>query len=261
MRPLFLDPVRVSTQLEVHFSSKMQSISAFPSSVHCRRLFEYRNLLQASSPISPLMESPDQGSGDLTNVAKASFDSSLAIILAALLCSVLCALGVSAVVRCRLRCRRWLLVSEPSLVVGVEGANTGIKKIDIKALPTTVYRTGFPNPGMDCPICLAEFVEGEKVRVLPECCHSFHADCIDAWLVSNPSCPSCRHSLLYVFLKKSSQPGAENGQSARMDVAQRNDSVGINNLVQSFHTSARDTAMVASSTLNSNSVQSGDQLE
>lgn len=208
--------------------------------------------MQPSSPTSPSMESPD-GSEEMTNVAKASFDSSLAIILAALLCSVLCALGVSAVVRCRLRCRRWLLVSEPSLVVGVEGTNSGIKKIDIKALPTTVYRTGFPNPGMDCPICLAEFVEGEKVRVLPECCHSFHADCIDAWLVSNPSCPSCRHSLLYVFLKKSSQPGAETAQSAR------NDSVGINNRVQSFHTPAHDTTMVASSTLNS--VQSGDQLE
>lgn len=228
----------------------MQSISAFSPSVRSRRLFEYRKILQPSSPISTSMESPES-SQEMTNVAKASFDSSLAIILAALLCSVLCALGVSAVVRCRLRCRRWLLVSEPSLVVGVEAANTGIKKIDIKALPTTVYRRGFSSPGMDCPICLAEFVEGEKVRILPECCHSFHADCIDAWLVSNPSCPSCRHSLLYVFLKKSAQPAAETAQSARMDVGQRNESVGVNRLVQSFRTPADGTTMVAASSLDS----------
>lgn len=228
----------------------MQSIAGLASSVHCRRLLESRNISRPSSPISPSVESPES-SPEMTNVAKASFDSSLAIILAALLCSVLCALGVSAVVRCRLRCRRWLLVSEPSLVVGVEGANTGIKKIDIKALPATVYRSGFSNTGMDCPICLAEFVEGENVRILPECCHSFHADCIDAWLVSNPSCPSCRHSLLYVFLKKSAQPAAESAHTARMDIPQRNETVAVSHLVQSFHTYADDRTMVASSSLDS----------
>lgn len=130
----------------------MQSIAGLASSVHCRRLLESRNISRPSSPISPSVESPES-SPEMTNVAKASFDSSLAIILAALLCSVLCALGVSAVVRCRLRCRRWLLVSEPSLVVGVEGANTGIKKIDIKALPATVYRSGFSNTEISPASC------------------------------------------------------------------------------------------------------------
>lgn len=45
-----------------------------------------------------------------------------------------------------------------------------------------------------CPICLAEYVEGDELRVLP-CSHFMHARCLDAWLVNNPSCPSCRYSL------------------------------------------------------------------
>lgn len=43
-----------------------------------------------------------------------------------------------------------------------------------------------------CPVCLADFADGEAVRVLPECMHYFHADCIDTWLRANTSCPMCR---------------------------------------------------------------------
>lgn len=51
-------------------------------------------------------------------------------------------------------------------------------------------------PSSECPICLGEYLEGEKVRVLPKCGHSFHAKCIDTWLESHSSCPNCRRSLL-----------------------------------------------------------------
>lgn len=39
-----------------------------------------------------------------------------------------------------------------------------------------------------------EYEDGDALRVLP-CNHYMHRNCVDAWLVSNPSCPSCRHSL------------------------------------------------------------------
>ncbi|CAM0874203.1 unnamed protein product [Alopecurus aequalis] len=44
-----------------------------------------------------------------------------------------------------------------------------------------------------CPVCLADFADGEAVRVLPECLHYFHAECIHTWLgAGKTSCPMCR---------------------------------------------------------------------
>ncbi|PON88698.1 43kDa postsynaptic protein [Trema orientale] len=43
-----------------------------------------------------------------------------------------------------------------------------------------------------CAVCLGEFEEGEKLRTLGGCSHSFHAPCIDMWLFSHATCPICR---------------------------------------------------------------------
>ncbi|KAH9316333.1 hypothetical protein KI387_024960, partial [Taxus chinensis] len=78
-------------------------------------------------------------------------------------------------------------------------ANTGLKKKAINALPSTVYRevrSEANNSVAECPVCLAEFLEGEKLRVLPQCRHSFHMVCVDKWFVSHSSCPSCRSCLV-----------------------------------------------------------------
>ncbi|KAK8482546.1 hypothetical protein V6N13_097856 [Hibiscus sabdariffa] len=44
----------------------------------------------------------------------------------------------------------------------------------------------------DCAVCLSKFEPPDQLRLLPLCCHAFHADCIDAWLTSNQTCPLCR---------------------------------------------------------------------
>ncbi|KAE7998487.1 hypothetical protein FH972_003029 [Carpinus fangiana] len=44
----------------------------------------------------------------------------------------------------------------------------------------------------ECAVCLSVFEEGEEVRTLPRCKHSFHAPCIDMWLYSHSDCPLCR---------------------------------------------------------------------
>ncbi|XP_052186197.1 RING-H2 finger protein ATL64-like [Diospyros lotus] len=46
-----------------------------------------------------------------------------------------------------------------------------------------------------CAICLCEFEEGEELRALPECGHSFHVACIDMWLYSHSTCPICRSAV------------------------------------------------------------------
>ncbi|KAE8722190.1 RING-H2 finger protein ATL79 [Hibiscus syriacus] len=48
----------------------------------------------------------------------------------------------------------------------------------------------------ECAICLSEFVEGDGIQVLAKCKHGFHVQCIQQWLASNSSCPTCRCSCL-----------------------------------------------------------------
>ncbi|XP_012083754.2 E3 ubiquitin-protein ligase ATL4 [Jatropha curcas] len=44
----------------------------------------------------------------------------------------------------------------------------------------------------DCAVCLSKFESQDQLRLLPLCCHAFHAHCIDTWLQSNQTCPLCR---------------------------------------------------------------------
>eukprot|EP01018_Ginkgo_biloba_P028852 Gb_14775 [translate_table: standard] len=165
-----------------------------------------RKLLD-SVPATPLTGSSDGHRGipihGPYSLNETTFDSNLVVILAALLCALICALGLNSVLRCALRCSR-RMVFESSDDLAVRLANTGLKKSAMKALPTIVYGSQLPMVDhTDCPICLAEFVNGEHVRVLPKCNHCFHVECIDKWLLSHSSCPTCRHCLLNVCDKKS----------------------------------------------------------
>ena len=45
-----------------------------------------------------------------------------------------------------------------------------------------------------CTICLAEFVQTDKVLKL-ECDHMYHSECLLPWLSRQRSCPLCRHRI------------------------------------------------------------------
>ncbi|KAJ4845275.1 hypothetical protein Tsubulata_038161 [Turnera subulata] len=47
----------------------------------------------------------------------------------------------------------------------------------------------------DCAICLSDFKVGDRCRLLPVCQHSFHALCVDPWLLGTGTCPLCRDSV------------------------------------------------------------------
>ncbi|CAI5482265.1 unnamed protein product [Closterium sp. Yama58-4] len=47
----------------------------------------------------------------------------------------------------------------------------------------------------ECAVCLGDYDEGERIKLLPPCGHRFHADCIDLWLSSKSTCPICRKDL------------------------------------------------------------------
>lgn len=64
----------------------------------------------------------------------------------------------------------------------------------IEAIPVCIYGSCVSHFSDEiCPICLAEYADGEKVRTLVKCMHVFHKECIDRWFLTRSSfCPVCR---------------------------------------------------------------------
>ncbi|KAG6521669.1 RING-H2 finger protein ATL80-like [Zingiber officinale] len=130
-------------------------------------------------PPPPLIPSP----GQTTNI-------DLVVILVSLLCAMVSVAGLTLVVRCFCSGRFPLQAAAPG---------KGLEKEVLRRLPKVSYGGGEgegDGPAAECPICLAEFEEGDQLRVLPQCGHGFHVGCVDAWLRHHSSCPSCRRLLV-----------------------------------------------------------------
>lgn len=58
-------------------------------------------------------------------------------------------------------------------------------------LVAAVVKARGGDSGISCIVCLANYENGETLRVLP-CGHRFHCDCVDRWLVQQSrTCPLC----------------------------------------------------------------------
>ncbi|RAL52991.1 hypothetical protein DM860_016226 [Cuscuta australis] len=132
-------------------------------------------------------------------------ESDFVVILAALLCALICAVGLIVVARCA-----WLRRGRDR-----GGANAqappkkGLRKKVLRSLPKFTYGPEFAAQNCsgkefaaECAICLSEYEDGDEIRVLPLCRHGFHAECIDTWLGSHSSCPSCRQILVVSRCRK-----------------------------------------------------------
>ncbi|KAK2977925.1 hypothetical protein RJ640_016602 [Escallonia rubra] len=76
-----------------------------------------------------------------------------------------------------------------------EQPKTGLDPLVISSLPSFVFKQTEGETGsavMECAVCLSMLEDGETVRVLPNCKHKFHAECIDKWLSTQSTCPICR---------------------------------------------------------------------
>ncbi|KAK8661914.1 hypothetical protein V6N13_091502 [Hibiscus sabdariffa] len=154
----------------------------------------HRHLLDAQPDVSLL---PTNGNGTRpASTNEANFDTNMVIILAALLCALISILGLNSIMRCAFRCGRRAGFDASNETTAHLAASTCMKKSALRWIPVAVYGPGVNMKATDCPICLGEFMDGEKVRVLPKCHHGFHVRCIDTWLMSRSSCPTCRRSLL-----------------------------------------------------------------
>lgn len=84
---------------------------------------------------------------------------------------------------------------------GADGSSPqGLHQSVQESLPTFVHSSSERHDGSlpECSVCLSELRDNETGRVLPECEHCFHADCIDAWFRSHTNCPLCRAKILSV---------------------------------------------------------------
>lgn len=123
----------------------------------------------------------------------------LLIVVAAVLLFLLCALSLREISRCVLRYNARFPFESAEAAASRLGSK-GLEKDELRKIPVVVYETAGVLMKMviinECPICLGEFQQGEKLRILPRCSHGFHVKCIDEWFLSHSSCPTCRQPLL-----------------------------------------------------------------
>jgi len=70
-------------------------------------------------------------------------------------------------------------------------SNRLIKKMTVEKS----FKEGlFNKEDSTCAICLSEYEENEKIRIL-RCEHHFHSECIIVWLKKNKVCPFCKREI------------------------------------------------------------------
>lgn len=63
----------------------------------------------------------------------------------------------------------------------------------IATLPAFIFKQNEDEePTTECAVCIWVLKDGESVKILPNCNHKFHAECIDTWLAFKSTCPNCR---------------------------------------------------------------------
>ncbi|XP_059625338.1 RING-H2 finger protein ATL64 [Cornus florida] len=74
----------------------------------------------------------------------------------------------------------------------IVNAPQGLDSVVLTSLPTFIYDSVFHDPPLECAVCLSEFEDHQRGRLLPKCNHCFHVDCIGMWFHSHSNCPLCR---------------------------------------------------------------------
>ncbi|KAF3332018.1 RING-H2 finger protein ATL72-like protein [Carex littledalei] len=194
--------------------------------VHSRKLLSQTNInkLLTSMPPPPSLSPITQDKLNQTRSEAlaqtrlggqfSTFNADIVLILSILLCGVVCAVAVNVAVRCILRftsqtCNH----GSPDSLTNDEiqtQSSTKIKgKEALQVLPRLVYssRLELTGSGSECTICLSEFKHGVHVRVLPVCNHGFHVRCIDRWLSTRCTCPTCRRCLVGINQQDVGQVG------------------------------------------------------
>jgi len=128
------------------------------------------------------------------------FDKSMAIVLIILI-GVFLILGFLSVYT--RQCAEQRMRGRFDLSIPIAGSHRrhrGLETEIIETFPTFVYSTvkglKIGRATLECAVCLNEFQDDETLRLIPNCSHVFHSQCVDAWLVNHSTCPVCRANLI-----------------------------------------------------------------
>nr|KJB75207.1 hypothetical protein B456_012G031300 [Gossypium raimondii] len=169
--------------------------TSITSTLFSQDLYPRKFLLHSSlHPIESPAISPAQQNNSPIND---NFHSNATIILLVLICTIISFLGLFCMVKCAIRGSS-SVASESGVNPLAKLANKGVERKALNSFPTIKYATELKLTSLDtaCAICLSEFAAEERLRILPKCNHGFHTQCIDNWLSSHSSCPTCRHCLI-----------------------------------------------------------------
>ncbi|KAF3774404.1 RING-H2 finger protein [Nymphaea thermarum] len=103
--------------------------------------------------------------------------------------------------------------------------NRGLEEYVIQSIPVFNFKRKdcfLCEDSYECAVCLNQFEEGEKLRILPKCSHAFHIDCVDTWLQTHSNCPICRARvsntvLCHQYLIEIENPFTEGRQNLHSD--------------------------------------------
>ncbi|XP_071701294.1 RING-H2 finger protein ATL8-like [Rutidosis leptorrhynchoides] len=136
---------------------------------------------------SPTVPTPDY---DDSVYISSEFALFIGVII--IVCFVLCLIVLNAASRCT-----WIHWFSNNVVPNHTNHFSLPATKLLRSIPKVTYsEETMSEKYLDCVICLSEYVVGDEIRVLPRCGHCFHVECIDKWIASHFTCPSCRQLLL-----------------------------------------------------------------
>ncbi|MCL7048495.1 hypothetical protein MKW94_009104 [Papaver nudicaule] len=96
--------------------------------------------------------------------------------------------------RRRAALRQFAIGTTQSRLNEQEPKRGGLNPLVISSLPSFVYKQVdyHTDHTIECSVCISSIEDEEIARVLPNCKHTFHAECVDMWLTTHSTCPVCR---------------------------------------------------------------------